>query len=87
MIYPSAPCLTSSNSFQTVLSGAKDPKVRSSEGFPLLSYTLDQWREILQFIESEAYKTPMMYPEGIRIAKGEVVNMTNHTVPFIEPYP
>ena len=43
--------------------------------------------EILQVLEEEAHKISMLSPEGIRIAKGEVVNITKRNMPFIEPAP
>ena len=41
--------------------------------------------KIFQFPETEYQKTPILSPEVISRAKGEVVKMTNCTVPLIEP--
>ena len=51
------------------------------------SYTLGKCGEILQVLEAEASKKPMMLPEGISITKGGMVNMTTFNEPVHEEMP
>ena len=42
---------------------------------PLYSYTLNIWGNRFQVLEAEAQHNPMLLLEGIKSAKGEVVNV------------
>ena len=87
VIDPSSPHSPSSDFFQPVLSGATASNVKSFEVILMLSYTLGVWEKIFQFLEAEDQKKTMMLSEGIRIPKGEVINMTQRNVHFTELAP
>ena len=82
---PSAPRMKSSAVFQPVLSGATASNVKSFEGLLMSSYNLGQRGKIFQFLKVEAQHTLKLSPEGIRIEKGEVINMIKCNMHFIEP--
>ena len=71
VIASSATRLPSSAFYQSVLSGAAASNIKNFEGLPLSSYTLESWRKIFQVLEAVAQHTPILSPEGIKIAKGE----------------
>ena len=83
----SSPCRPSFALFHPVLIGDTASNVKSFEGIPLSSYTMGKWEQIFQCLEAEAQKKTMMLYEGIRISKGEVINMNKHTVTFTELAP
>ena len=87
VIDPSSPRSPSYDFFQPVLSGATASNVKSFEGLLLLAYTLGGWGEIFQVLEVEAQKKLMMFSEGIRRSKVEVINMTNPAMSFTELFP
>ena len=47
--------------------------MKNFEGLPLSLYTFERWGNIFQVLEAEAHQTPMLSPEGIKIANDEGV--------------
>ena len=82
-----SPHRPSSDFFQPVLSVSAASNVKRFEGLLILSYTLGIWGGVFQFLEAEAQKKSMMLSEGIMRSKGEVINITKHTLFFTELSP
>ena len=83
----SAPQLPLSAFYQPVLSGATTSNIKNSEVLTLSSYTLDIREKIFQVLEEESQQTPMMFPEGIKRAKGERVKIDKRVITLINAAP
>ena len=73
--------------YQPVLSRSTASKIKTFEGMPLYSYTLEIWGKIFQVLDAEAQNTPIMLPGGINISKGEGVKTEKGVVPLIGEAP
>ena len=80
-----SPRLPISDFFQPNLGAFKTSNASVFEGILMQRYYLQRWASIFQVIEAEASKNPMMSPEGIRRAKGEVLKNSNHKLPLVNP--
>ena len=77
----------SSAFYQLALSRSTASRINNFEGLPLPSYTLEIRGKIFQVVEAEAQQTSMLFPEGIRRAKGEDIKADKPFIPLIEASP
>ena len=82
-----APRITLSALFQTILNAKKNLMVQGFKGLPQSSYSLVRWVKIFQVLEAEALENPILSLDGTKRSNVEEKNYYQRGLPMVKPTP